>query len=218
MHPSGPQILVSLAVLVATFSTGALLWKLGGRIEGRGRRRSLRVTAVLVALGSLVLVATMITRTTRHEGRWLCLLCGACEERIAYFGIVVDRGPTSRYLDLYEEARAFTSWYEREIGAEHEHVWRAAGCHGYGTRSVGCTGFYADPPWFLSLPRIRDREIVEHLFAKVRDASPVDHRVMLDRNLERSELFQQLAGGLRLPPAEERRRFDAWLAENPLWQ
>ena len=173
---------------------------------------------MLVALGSLLLVATMIVRTTRHGGRWLCLICGACEQRIAYLGTVVERRRSSYYLDRYEEARVFTSWYEREIGAEHEHVWRAAGCHGYGTNAVGCTMFYADHPWFLSLPRIRDREIVEHLLAKVRAASPEDRRTMLDRDLERSDLFQELARGRIPPSAEERRRFDAWLDAHPLWR
>lgn len=65
------------------------------------------------------------------RGRWNCEVCARTEQRISLYGVPVW------WESLPPSDAAYAAWWSATIDVEHDHTWRAIGCHTRG-RGIAC--------------------------------------------------------------------------------
>ena len=137
-------------------------------------------------------------------GNWCCVICGAAERQTRQEQTIVERSPAS--FSEYDDAPAyldpFRAWYARVIGAEHEHVWIALGCHSMLREDrtylgVACVVGFPCAEWFARLPELRDRDLAREILGRVATARPASRWAMIssfERVIEEGPLARAARG------------------------
>jgi hypothetical protein len=155
------------------------------------------------------------------EGEWQCLVCGAMEQRLTYFGWTLK---TEAPKDVWEEgdSRPFERWYEREIRTPHEHDWVPVGCHESRTAfggGIGCCK-YPHHVYFRALPSLPNPALAASMVNRILHADEDGRLALLHSigGLPSTDPFAAIAEGDPMTREEFDRAFEAWLVIHPDWR
>jgi hypothetical protein len=204
-----PALAVALALSIAL--------ERGIRLIGRAWMRRGARTVCFLGHVFLALLLLPFFAARLDLGTWFCPVCGAIEDRDAFFGVTLATSETPG--DEARAARRFSAWLATVGPVAHEHGWIQTGCHRQGGR-VSCSERVEVFLFHNTLPLASDAELARGLVVRLARASEAERHDLL-RDFQQSEpgdVFDRIAQHERLTREEFDAGFGAWLEQHPSWR
>lgn len=171
-------IVGAVATLAVCWPLFRWSWRATGTVASPLARRFERV--LLIFLGGVCFLPLYwnLGLAPVRSGAWSCYVCGLTEHRETYLGLTLSRWE----LDAARPSTfaRFHEWYEASVGVEHEHHWRAVGCHRVGASTIACA-MYPFREWYEALPALADQERAVALARRVAVATVEEREALFSR-------------------------------------